>query len=362
MFSEKLSLERQLSTLEVELQTERRALGRARLKTSKQSEADANIKAQLEEINRELTREKQQREKIEEKARSEAAVWERHRTTPEGKLDVLKNKMQDTQEQLKEAQERLETQNPTKLKASMIRPDEQEPSNSRKRKVARFEPHMTIATPGGVHDTKKAKRVSALPGDKSTFSITPYLNRISTAAESPTETCDGNEEEQRSEGTSRLKEGVDTGHTLEAVGQDTNAQCRALPNLKAAEPRSKHARYAPSLMKLPLMPNVVEADDKNWRDKSAGSNLEFPMLGARKNEGRKQKTLAPNREGTLFGDDDESRLLRKGRNSGFAAIRGLGARDARHHAVVPAKHSIGTNRSLGKSPEFSPLKRNKRLA
>jgi hypothetical protein len=84
------------------------------------------------------------------------------------------------------------------------------------------------------------------------------------------------------------------------------------------------------------------------------------MPEAGKNNGRKQKSLVANREGTLFEDDGELGDLKRGRNLRFGGIRSFGAREGGRCSMLPAKHPTGTDQIVGLSSEFSPLKRNKR--
>ena len=105
-------------------------------------------------------------------------------------MEGFKSKLRVTKDQLKEAQSELQSTRslakdqtilPTVLNAG------HPGRNPRKRSHAQSDTDATFGTPGILPAVKKGNGGSALPGDKSVFSITPYLNRTaSLAPESPT--------------------------------------------------------------------------------------------------------------------------------------------------------------------------------
>lgn len=138
---------------------------------------------------------KNQREAV--KKQSE---WETQKDVLESKLDAFRTKLRTTKDQLKEAQDELEKSQAAKMAQSaeltkarlagrMAPPPTAGPANPRKRTVARFDPDMTIGTPGQGGQAAKKQRPSVSIGDKSTFSMTPFLNRttMSILPETPSE-------------------------------------------------------------------------------------------------------------------------------------------------------------------------------
>ncbi|OCT46276.1 putative -like methyltransferase protein [Cladophialophora carrionii] len=247
LLSEKLALQREVSALQVELETEKRAVQRIKAREESNSREDTTLIAEIEGLRKELTKAqrdvskysaaqegtmaemeslrkelagaqrdaakhavrddtastaveslrkdlaKAQRDaqKTERESRKKIAEWESEKEVLEAKLDAFRNKLRSTKEQLLEAQEEIERLQAAKMaqsaeltKARMT--GQAAASNSRKRNVARFDPDMTIGTPGNGGPAAKKPRISVNVGDKSTFSITPFLNRtLSILPESP---------------------------------------------------------------------------------------------------------------------------------------------------------------------------------
>jgi hypothetical protein len=238
VLSDKLALQRQVSTLEVELETEKRASKRASEK-NKNKEKELELQQQLDDTQKELAREKREREKARkeaekelvaeraskrttgkgssgnegtpdlqqelealqglldnerrerEKARSHAQkeldASETQNTLLEGKLDHIRTKMRATKEQLKECQAELEEARAAKGPSMLARGD-MTAKSARKRSALEMSTDVSIGTPdgGAVRGKKRGKVDQTMPGEKSAFSITPYLNRtIGITQDSP---------------------------------------------------------------------------------------------------------------------------------------------------------------------------------
>lgn len=191
LLSEKLALQRQLSAIQVELETERRSAQRAHAKQGKLQAEDAKLEIQIESLQADVLRERLQKERSEREFQKAQTDWDNKQTTLESRLNTFRNKLRITKEQLKDAE--------TQLKKFQLS-DDGMPSRSaictrndkseipRKQGTSQFEDDSTIGTPGNPRIMKKTKKGVTLPGDKSTFSITPFLNRASSVAlESPNE-------------------------------------------------------------------------------------------------------------------------------------------------------------------------------
>ncbi|KAK8163624.1 hypothetical protein IWX90DRAFT_234555 [Phyllosticta citrichinensis] len=245
VIAEKLSLQRQLDAAEVELENERRATQRALARSERYNEKDAELQTQIESLRKELYTERKEREKaVKETAKAqkdfeaaqEAADREKSRrdkelekeaakdAQEEGRLEELqkelvkerrerekaekaiqkvqmeaegqtslateraeayKSKLKTTKEKLKEAQADLQrlhaqgTARPTAMEGPKA-------VNPRKRALQADPDATTIGTPGDGPTAKRLHRASSMLGDKSTFSMTPFLKRTgSVAPESP---------------------------------------------------------------------------------------------------------------------------------------------------------------------------------
>ncbi|KAL8930881.1 MAG: hypothetical protein Q9208_000422 [Pyrenodesmia sp. 3 TL-2023] len=188
--AEKLSLQHQLGTLQVKLDMEKKSTQRILAREGKAHTKDADIESQLQALQAELMRERREKQKSELEARQASNAWEAQKMALESRLESLRNKFRSTKDSLKESQQELQNAR------SMAKPtfDERVTSvhakptsaNHRKRTATQMLSESMIGTPGDAANERRNKRPSALPGDKSMFSTTPYLNRTaSIAPESP---------------------------------------------------------------------------------------------------------------------------------------------------------------------------------
>lgn len=361
--AEKLALQREVNSLQVELETERRALQRVKTKDAKSNEEDSQTLTQLEELRKELAKEKKETQRIEREMRKQVAEIEGQKTISESKLDAFRNKLRTTKEQLKQAQDELKgTQEQLEKAQSAARTAQRptssgadRPVNPRKRPVARFDPDMTIGTPGESHAAKRA-RISTAPGEKSTFSITPFLNKTtSILADSPESPKAPDNEKAPAEASPapakasapsiKVGEGA---KPKEAKSSSSGGKTKPKPLQEATAPRvnvSIGAARKP-LGKLSL-PKVSEEDDGEEAAAEGSTKSTLQSEPAKK----KQKVLGVKGKSTLFDDDDTEQPKVKGRAL-LGTSKGLGLR--------------GGGLSLASKPkslaEFSPLKKDKRAA
>ena len=188
---EKLSLQQNLSAIQVELETEKRYTQRILAREGKASTEDAKLVTRIEALQIELTKERRDRQILERESQKASTESDRKETTLESRLDAFRTKLKSTKEQLKATQEALETaqaandansnrsKRPVNSTISLAK-------DTRKRMAMQGDADTIIGTPGGLPATKKSRRGSSIVGEKSAFSITPFLNRTaSTAPESP---------------------------------------------------------------------------------------------------------------------------------------------------------------------------------
>jgi len=231
LLSDKLSLERQLNTVQVELENAQRAAQRAKERQRKTGDYDVAYEAQLdelqkqlkeekvarreaqrelerrtseagtsevassrtkdgaegermkgkmEELRKELSTEKKERQKVEKAFEKEKAAWETQKSILDDKLSQFRTKLRSTKEQLKEKEAQLGN---VKLapSANSVPISKPQPSNPKKRVAAQMDSDASqLGTPGNGMPAKRGKKVGAagaIPGEKSNFSITPFLNR-----------------------------------------------------------------------------------------------------------------------------------------------------------------------------------------
>lgn len=192
ILAERLSLQHQLGTLQMELDTEKNSTQRILAREGKARAEDANSESQLQALQVELSSERREKQKSEREAQQASSTWEAQRIALESRLELLKTKLRSTKDSLRETLQELQNARSTAKSTVHERADtarsKPTAANHRKRTATQMLSESMIGTPGDAANEKRNKRSSALPGDKSMFSITPYLNRTaSVAPESPRE-------------------------------------------------------------------------------------------------------------------------------------------------------------------------------
>jgi len=154
----------------------------AKLRSEQEKESRASAKAfdeQVEELKRDLARERDEREAISEKL-----------TLFREKLRTTKDKLKHSDAELAKAQQAAQIVSPHVAAIKTL-------ENPRKRPAVQFDPDAAIATPGDGPAAKRSKRASSAVVEKSTFSITPFLNRTTSVAPgSPPKDNDDNDQDQ----------------------------------------------------------------------------------------------------------------------------------------------------------------------
>jgi len=314
ILSEKLALERQLNSLEVQIQNEHRAFERARANGTKTEDGViAKMQTQLTKIQTELATEITRRQKLEKDSQETAAQWENDKKSMKEKLEVLQKELTDTEEILR--QTRVNSSN--RMEKNEVDGVLPKKSVTFRNTTTTFDPDMTIATPGGVHVTERPKRLSTALGEKSTFSITPYLARSKNLPNSP-----GNSNQSEDDHLEEFRR-THNGGELE-VSAETHAE------------------------------NLDDTVANNLRREQPSKNLVIPSTGPGKGPQtgqllqKKRKRLNSQRDLSQFEDEDASIKFEPPRVKGGNLFRNV--------TLAPN----GSRRGLGGSGEFSPLKRNKR--
>ena len=380
LFAEKLSLQRQLSTVQVELATEKRATQRALAKEGKLQAEDAELESRLESLQADLLKEHRERQKLERKAQQDSTESGDRITTLESRLDAFRNKLKSTKEQLREAQTSLQTtqlsnhRNPSRAALSgnpgttLIR-------NPRKRGPTHMDTDTILGTPGDLPAAKKSKRGSTLIGEKSTFSITPFLNRTaSVAPKSPLPANASAADEMDPEGFDHLSGNVNLGaasskevldlvdmsHPLASVVQANKPGM--LQNAKAGKINSK----VPPARKPKAAPILEQVAEENIEEGGSTTKISEPTAIQNPSRDtvhvgleikrRKRKLLGGGLGKTLFDEDEEGAL--KGDQGLFVGVRRFGPLGKSGLRVS----ELGPRKAAG--PNFgaiSPLKKDRTL-
>lgn len=373
LLSEKLSLQRMLSAAQVDLETEKRATQRIQAREDARKARDNEEDSQLQSLQSELAEERRERQKAERKLQKAESDLEDKKAVFESRLDGLKSKLKAAKDELKETQAEVQKAR-NNIKASVEATDvtvgRARVQNSRKRSYAQAD-ESTIGTPG-IQPVKRNKRASSVVGDKSLFSMTPFLNKTTNLApispQSPTVAQNNTE--------SHAPINDPEANTKPQMSDDATTQANLSDNLKETNPtktlkslpmsKAKRNTTRPTAKRVPVLEQVQEneEEDKNAAEEKAApcrakqekskqplqevanESMPAPMEGlfAKK----KQKVLGKGIGKTLFDDDVEPGL---GGSQPFAKARPLGKK-----AFVFGS-GMGSTGAGGFS--FSPLKKDR---
>lgn len=369
VLSEKLALQRQVSQLEVELETERRASERAGRKDTAHAEAEESATSQLDELRKELAKEKRDAQKRQNEFHRKQGESESTVASYESKIESLRANLRSTKEQLRRLKEENQSL-ASKVAAQKLPQPASRPGgpNARKRDIARFDPDATIGTPGAVTDAKRIKRLSTLPGDKSTFSITPFLNRTTgkDAGDSDSEVADtsvceraavlprsstGNHNDKVIPEQSNLEmDKTLAGNVLVLASEDQSEKISVSSNSANGRPKVVRKHKLKDQSSLPqIQEDKDEAESAIEKPSNAQSDMSLPVKVKRKKLGGGSKTL--------FDEDDVDEAPARKKAMPFVS-RGINLRPG---------GSAGLNKNVGllkgsSFGSFSPLKRDRKIA
>ena len=387
--SEKLSLQRELNTLEVELETERRATQKVLAKQISDAEQEGKYEAQLAQLRKELSKERKAREGLERESEKMLESFEEKKAALEGKLEAMRDKLRTTKAQLKEVKLELQqakaSEEAATLRAEAVQHAEKPARTARKRKAVTVELPEPVGTPDGgkehcrAPNAKGNRRVSTLPGDKSAFSITPFLNRTaSLAPDSPVgEPPQEPDEEILPAKSPNLHQQLAAADTTPAA-----ARKKAKKSKKAAlgtsAPGNEHILTSATAGKqnikaskgkkgtvAPVLSQVVEENEENEQpkdskcahepgtseDQSRLTTVVSTVTGEPERGKKKRKLVGAGSGKTLF-DEEEGEQVRPLGKSLFGGAKGV---PAFSRSLLGGK-AIGSSRQ----PSFSPLKKDRK--
>lgn len=371
LLGEKLSLLRQVSTLQVELETEKRSMQRALVKEEKSQAEDAKLESRLDALQADLARTRREAERTEREAQKASTESENKIATLESRLDAFRNKLRSSKEQLREVQSELQLAHASKVQpAANVKSSTSTSKVTSKRNAAQMDADTMIGTPGDQPAAKRSRQKGALPGDKSTFSITPFLNRTaSVAPESPTSNIMANGDEDDTNASSAS--GSQGKPQALSAGQNGKSQVLARRRGASSHKSGANDVKAPGLGILktagesrlraaPRLEQVTEEGDAESADPAqviAESATQRTSRGALVEEGeqirkRKRKVLGAGAGKTLF-DDCEADIGDGGALGGTRAFGKLAFGGPR----------FGGRKALGSAGNFgsiSPLRQDKR--
>ena len=289
------------------------------------------------------------------RSRKKVTDWESQKEVLEGKLDAFRNKLRTTKEQLKDAQDELEKVQAVKMaqsaeltKARLAGPTAA--ANPKKRSITRFDPDMTIGTPGHGGPAAKKQRTSVNVGDKSTFSMTPFLSR--TASILPDSPAGGPDEHEELDET--MHKQIDA--VIEEAEENANKQKGTekpapKPEVAAKKPAAPKTKQplqestkskANAVVKKPALSRVIEEEDEQDSENVVPAEQAVEAV-------KKQKVF--NKRPNIFDDGDD--VGPKVRSLSFNA----------NTSSLDKISLVGLGKGKAKTlAEFSPLKKDRQKA
>lgn len=361
--AEKSALERNLSSLQQELDLLKRSTQLTQAAQKKSQVEDEISQNKLKSLQAELEEERSQRLRTEELFQKASTDWESKKTTFELRSNTFRNKLRVTMEQLKACQAELHefhTSGGPEPRLTPVRPGRKgfAKKSLKLSSIQKQDADSMIGTPGEMPAAKKVKRVLTLPGDKSTFSITPYLNRASSVVvESPhSETGHINVSRQKQNSFDHLD---DHGEANDNAVFTRPPAPLAQPKSHVIGPRAKPSKNVSSMRIRRISPSLEDVselaendeidpllDEKSTRTiaeapKQSNDHLLLadPIRKSAEIQKRKRKVLGGRLHEPMLDDS---------RNKGLEGDQTRGFREA-----CPAQLSLTSRRTFG---AISPLK------
>ncbi|KAI4261088.1 MAG: hypothetical protein L6R42_003709 [Xanthoria sp. 1 TBL-2021] len=369
LLAQKLSLDHQLRTLEIQLETEKKSTQRILDNDERARSEDAKLESQLRIVQAELNRERRERQRLEREAQEASRTWEAQKVTVESRLDSLRNKLRTTKDSLKQTQQEL---NGARSVQSDLGVERAAPAQgriaatkSRKRTATQMLSDSMIGTPGNETNDRRAKRVSTLPGDKSAFSITPYLNRTtSVGPESPPEENAASPDivriGKRPGGAQGPVEATSQNHQTGSADNSKSRTKNALGTSTAGKSNEKVAPGQKKLKTASMLEQVAEEENDETQGKqekpfkatgpATGDDTTLGGLEVK----RQRRRLLGGLGKTLF-DEDDRELGRSGLGATtFGALSNRNILGPKSRPLLVASSASGNV-----SGAISPLKRNR---
>ncbi|KAF7587572.1 hypothetical protein BBP40_007037 [Aspergillus hancockii] len=359
--TEKQTLERQLTNVEVQLENEKRAHEQTSARESHIIEENATLRSKLEETRKELVAEVQARDGRERAIQQQSIEWAAQRSSLEAKLDTLNKKLRSTKDQSQAAitqlQRRYEASNSHESRSSTLPQTRIAPQLS----PAQQNSGITIATPGAICAQDKKPKISTLPGDKSSFSITPFLNRTNGLRNSSISSDDDDDDDD--DDADELHTTRVTGRANEPSGNGASKgvysdQIIPVDGLPISAETLRLGQGTSNVRKgKENQRNLVDNPDTDKRRDECSDD--FTQLFSHGQLKTKKRKLGIQRDRSFFDMDDEEEDLRDIRRPGRKLILGTG-RNPASQVSAPRGGRLGRSRGLGGLGQFSPLKRDKK--
>jgi hypothetical protein len=275
---EKQEAEKCRSEAEKELEAANRASKHAAEKANFTKEKDQELHEQLDKLQKELVKERLDSEKLRKEAQKELTASETRKEVLESQLERLRTKLRSAKEELRESEARF-TQ--ACIAAANAGPSRgYNPSkNPRKRGAMEMSTGDPIGTPDGVAARKRGPAPKrgrpdhTILGEKSMFSITPFLNKtINIGIDSPIE------EEGCKKGAALVE--VENSNTQQEIEVSPKAQVddTATPSAPKTKARKKPAERKANVEERDLGDTKTELNSRKPAPKKSQSLRKLEKL------------------------------------------------------------------------------------
>ncbi|KAG9562789.1 hypothetical protein KCU71_g7297, partial [Aureobasidium melanogenum] len=291
-----------LETAQAELEREKENAQRKNTTEAAKAEENANVQVETEELRRQLAKERKERERTEKTHQKIQSDWDATKAILDDKLNQFRTKLKSTKEKLKETEAQLEEAQRSAAADARSAPvaTEKATKQPKKRSAAQMDPDsQKLGTPGNAKPAKKGRKAAAV-GDKSTFSITPFLNRtMSVAPESPEQAEEASAEaaaqESESEAEAESPSAANVRPTTEAAPKPLATVPASKSNIKKAKPAAEPK--AKKQTKKQALEQVIEEVEPTSQEETAATT-KVPTFKAKKSDGetkpkpKQRKSLA----------------------------------------------------------------------
>ncbi|PLB50506.1 hypothetical protein P170DRAFT_463691 [Aspergillus steynii IBT 23096] len=361
--AEKQDLERQLHSLELRMANERTIHEHTLARESQQATEIEALNAKLEEQSRRFAEEVQTRNRREHEIHQQSLEWTTQRLSLEKRLETLSRKLPSTKDPPQVASDGKQWTH-----GSLNGPESRNPihrihTNSQQ-PASRFNAELTIATPGAIQARERKKKTAALPGDKSSFSITPFLNRTGGPPDSPI-SSDGTDELHASQ-THTGKDAIFPKASPVHNGADDQPQAQPTLTGKPVPRLAQRQQSEPptSIPNARLKANQKVSNKLDPERSADGVSALVSHLATHTQSRPKKRKLGAQRDKNLFEGDDEEDELQEMKKPGRKLASSSNAGQNVGLDPGPLSASTGShlsrNRGFGGFSDFSPLKRDKR--
>ncbi|KAL9593387.1 MAG: hypothetical protein Q9219_007575 [cf. Caloplaca sp. 3 TL-2023] len=370
VLAENKSLENQLRTLHMQSETEKKPVQHILTGQSKECTEDTDAECQAVALQAHLDHGRREKHRYGREAQQASSTWEAQKLALESRLNLLRSKLATTKETLKETQRDLQA-------ARSAATTTIEPCSNclhgkiaapyrKKRTATEMLSQSGLGTPGDVATVKRNQRSSALPGDKSTFSITPYLNRTASLARESPEAI----EPSASVAGKNAKEISPMREHIETVAENLlkpsfEKRQEKGPTLAIGRPRKNNARVAQGKEKIRITAKLAKVAEENHDENGQilesrsriveSSDNDETSQGGEKSRKKKRKLLGGFSK-TLF-DEDNSEPKPAPMERRFGSLNPGSLAGAKARPLLIASTALNNSKDFG---AFSPLKRNSR--